>query len=320
MKRSLVFIITILFSLSALGQTPLYQETMKLFQKNYNANDGQATFDMMDPVMQESISLKAITAIIDNYNENFGKMESYQFKSRQLVAETYEAQFERGKQNIVIAANPEGKMIGLWFQPAEEEAAAKFERNSTRMQLPFKGEWFTFWGGDTKRENYHVLYKPQRGAFDFIVLDENNKSYQRSGTRNEDYYAFGKPIYSVCDARVYKVGTGVEDNRPTQMNPNQAFGNYVVLKTENDEYIFYAHFEYDTIKVAEGDEVKQGQYLGNCGNSGNSSEPHLHLHIQDGPNALNDNGAKCYFESIMVNGELKSDYSPVKGDRISMPN
>lgn len=320
MKRSLLFIITILFALSALGQTPLYEATMEQFQKNFNENNGQATFDMMAPVMHQSVSLKTITAVINNYNENFGSMESYEFKKRQFMTEIYEAQFERGKQNILISADSEGKLTGLLFKPIEDAAPAKFDRNITKLQLPFKGEWFTFWGGDTKRQNYHVVYKPQQGAFDFLVLDKNDKSYQRSGTRNEDYYAFGKPIYAVCDAVVYKVGTGVEDNRPTQMNPSQAFGNYVVLKTENEEYIFYAHFEHDTIKVNEGDVVKQGQYLGNCGNSGNSSEPHLHLHIQDGPNALNDTGARCYFESVMVNGELKNDYSPVKFDRIAMPN
>ncbi|MBL4662432.1 MAG: M23 family metallopeptidase [Flavobacteriaceae bacterium] len=192
------------------------------------------------------------------------------------------------------------------------------ERNITSLQLPFKGEWLTFWGGTDKRQNYHVTNRPQQGAFDFIVVDKDGKSYQRSGTRNEDYYAFGKPIYAVCDAVIYDVNMGVEDNRPSQINPIEAMGNYVILKTANDEYIFYAHFQKESIKVKKGDTVKVGQYLGNCGNSGNSSEAHLHLHIQDGPNVIADVGVWCFFESILVNGTQEQDYSPLKGDRIFM--
>ena len=103
------------------------------------------------------------------------------------------------------------------------------------------------------------------------------------------------------------------------MNPGQPTGNTVVLKTDNNEYIFYAHFENSTIKVKEGQRVKKGQYLGNCGNSGNSTEPHLHLHMQDGPDLRADIGVKCHFEALMVNGERKEDYSPVRLDYISAP-
>ncbi|MEM7186527.1 MAG: peptidoglycan DD-metalloendopeptidase family protein [Bacteroidota bacterium] len=319
MNRIISFISLLLLMVPVFGQTAQYESTLALFQQHYNENDGGAIFEMMDPLMQESVSLKTITSIVNDYSENFGRLEGYQFQKREDIVETYELTFERGKQLMIVAVNSEEKLIGLLFKPTATTRAAHFDRNSTRLQLPFKGEWFTFWGGDNKRQNYHVAYTPQQGAFDFVVLDENDRSYQRSGTRNEDYYAFGKPLYAVCDAEVVKVVTGVIDNRPTQMNPNQAFGNYVVLKTDRDEYIFYAHFQYESIAVSEGQQVKQGQYLGNCGNSGNSSEAHLHLHIQDGPNALNDIGVRCYFESVLVNGTLQTDYSPVKGDRISMP-
>ena len=92
-----------------------------------------------------------------------------------------------------------------------------------------------------------------------------------------------------------------------------------MLKTENNEYIVYSHFEKETIVVKEGDTVQQGQYLGNCGNSGNSSEPHLHFSLQDGPNRISAMGAKTYFAALYVNGEFKADYSPVKGDKITKP-
>ena len=319
MKQVLLLLITCCLSAPTIAQEAEYEATMIRFMELYNENNGQAVFDMMDPTMQGSISLKQISSIVDSFQKSFGKMTSYEFAERKGIVEVYRCEFIQGVQNVSIVANSEEKLTGLLFKPVDNPREARFNRNSTAMQLPFKGEWFTVWGGTEKRQNYHVAFTPQQGAFDFLILNEKDKSYTRSGTRNEDYYAFGKPLYAICDAEVYEIGTGVEDNRPTQMNPAQALGNYVVLKTANDEYIFYAHFQKETIKVKKGDVVKQGQLLGNCGNSGNSSEPHLHLHIQDGPNVMADIGARCFFDSIMVNGSLEKDYSPVKGDRISRP-
>jgi len=101
------------------------------------------------------------------------------------------------------------------------------------------------------------------------------------------------------------------------MNPVYIPGNTVIVRTRNNEYLFFAHFKKHSIKVKEGDTVKQGQLLGLCGNSGNSSEPHLHFHIQNGKDMNTATGVKCYFDEFMVNGELKKDYSPIKGERIS---
>jgi len=93
-------------------------------------------------------------------------------------------------------------------------------------------------------------------------------------------------------------------------------GNTVIIRTENKEYLFFAHFKQHTIKVKEGQSVKQGQFLGECGNSGNSSEPHLHFHIQNVENMNVATGVKCYFDKLIVNGQSKSDYSPVQKDLI----
>jgi hypothetical protein len=319
MKHLILFAISLFISALSIAQPAEYDGTMRNFQKNFNDNNGQGIFDMMAPSMQQSISLKQITSIVDTYFSNFGKMESFEFSLRKDAVEVFLCHFEHGKQKILIVANSEQKLSGLLFKPHEERTEGKIERNITSLQLPFKGEWYTFWGGTDKRQNYHVVTIPQQGAFDFFVVDKNDQAYTRSGTRNEDYYAFGRSLYAVCDAVVYDVNTGVEDNRPSQMNPSEALGNYVILKTDKEEYIFYAHFQHESIKVEKGETVRQGQYLGNCGNSGNSSEPHLHLHIQDGPNLIADVGARCFFESIIVNGNLERDYSPVKGDRITRP-
>ncbi|MDA1176144.1 MAG: M23 family metallopeptidase [Bacteroidetes bacterium] len=84
----------------------------------------------------------------------------------------------------------------------------------------------------------------------------------------------------------------------------------------NNEFLFFAHFKQNSIVVKQGQKVKKGELIGLCGNSGNSSEAHLHFHIQNVEDINKATGAKCYFDKIIVNGKIKNDYSPVKGDKI----
>lgn len=300
------------------AQTPSYVKTLEAFKIHFNENNPQGIFELFGDGMQQKVNLQTTTNIITTFSSNFGNIKSFKFLEKQAQAETYVMTFEKGKQKTQLVLNKNEEIIGLLFQPYDDpNAVAVFDRNTSDFQLPFEGEWFTFWGGDNRAVNYHVINKTQKGAFDFVIRNKRGQSFDKSGTRNEDYFAFGKPLYALCDATVHKVITGVRDNKPGEMNAGQPTGNTVMLKTANEEYIVYAHFEEGTILVKEGDTVKAGQKLGNCGNSGNSSEPHLHLHLQDGENMLDAFGAKTFFNTLMVNGEIKEDYSPVQGDFIS---
>ncbi|MCH2488645.1 MAG: peptidoglycan DD-metalloendopeptidase family protein [Flavobacteriales bacterium] len=318
--RTLFFSILLFATNLVLGQSESYAEALETFQANYNAKNPQLIFEQFDEEMQKAVDLEAATLLVTRFQKQYGDLKAIDFKENTGTREQYIGHFERGKINIFISLNDSEEINGLLFKPFEDDGSpGKITRNTTAFILPFKGTWFTVWGGDTKQQNYHVIDRAQRAAFDFLIIGKNGRSYERSGTRNEDYYAFGKPLYAVCDATAINVITGVEDNKPGSMNPAQLLGNSVTLKTDAGEYIVYAHFEKGTLNVKEGDRVKQGQYLGNCGNSGNSSEPHLHLHVQDGPDIYTATGVRCYFEAIMVNDTLKEDYSPVRLDRISRP-
>ena len=82
-----------------------------------------------------------------------------------------------------------------------------------------------------------------------------------------------------------------------------------IIKTATSEYAFFAHFKQHSIVVKQGQKLRTGELLGLCGNSGNSSEPHLHFHLQNVEDMVIATGAKCYFDQLKVNGVLKSDYS-----------
>ncbi len=320
MIKKLVFLVVAsCISTAVLAQNERNILALTKLQDYYNVAANDSIHGMLSESFQQKVSVSAMNQLLSTFQKNFGNFTSFTFVESQNDRDTFLGNFENGQQNIGIYVNEENEIAGLLFKPVENTNPAKFERNTTNLRLPFDGEWLTFWGGTDKRQNYHVNTRVQSGAFDFVKLGKNNRSYQRSGTRNEDYYAFGEPLFAVCDAEVYEIQTGVEDNRPSIMNPSQPLGNSVMLKTANGEYIVYAHLEYATVAVKAGDKVTKGQYLGNCGNSGNSSEAHLHLHIQDGPNFMTAAGARCFFEEVLVNGEVKTDYSPVKYDRISVP-
>ncbi|MEO1255892.1 MAG: M23 family metallopeptidase, partial [Bacteroidota bacterium] len=244
-----------------------------------------------------------------------------QYSRQENGAPVFLTSFKSGlKYDILLPVNTNTEIIGLLVKPAKEVKDNKLVTQAS-LALPFKGKWYTFWGGTREEDNYHVVDRAQKHAFDFVIRDENaNKSFSGTGTKNEDYYAFGKDILSASDGEVIMVVDGIYDNKPGLMNPIYTPGNTVVIKAAENEYHFYAHFKKNTISVKEGQRVKQGELLGKCGNSGNSSEPHLHFHIQDTPYMQDGEGIKSIFKQILVNSAEKVDYSPIRGDIVSNKN
>ena len=105
------------------------------------------------------------------------------------------------------------------------------------------------------------------------------------------------------------------------MNPYSAVGNCVLIQHRSDEVSVCAHLRRASVAVKVGEQVRRGQLLGRCGNSGNSSEPHLHYHLQNSPIIQDGLGIKCAFQKVVVTQndktETRSNYSPIKGDIIS---
>jgi murein DD-endopeptidase MepM/ murein hydrolase activator NlpD len=121
-----------------------------------------------------------------------------------------------------------------------------------------------------------------------------------------------------ADGNVTDVITGVRDNVPGSMNPYSALGNAVFIQHSEYEVSILAHLKFGSVKVKVGDKIEKGQLIGLCGNSGNSSEPHLHYHLQNTPIIQDGIGIKCYFEKVNIidsgKKEQKPNYSPIKGE------
>jgi len=180
--------------------------------------------------------------------------------------------------------------------------------------------WLTGWGGDTKKLNHHHDNLAQIYAFDFVMINNNKNTFKNDGKNNEDYFCFESQILAAAKGEVVQVVEGVDDNEPRYLNGYWVAGNTVIIKHSKKLFSFLAHFKQNSIKVKVGDKVKTGDLLGLCGNSGRSSEPHLHFHLQDRANTLFAKGVKCFFSQINLrkdnNNQTIKNYSPIKGDVI----
>ncbi|WP_316788785.1 peptidoglycan DD-metalloendopeptidase family protein [Pedobacter frigoris] len=316
--------ITLLLSLTigfAYAQTenPESKYAVSKFKNYYNANQPDSIFSILSASAKVNLPLEKTRAFLNQLRTNFGDLNAMTFQEYHDGFGVYKSEFQKAVIALNIAVDNNREIIGLYAKPYEEPAGAA-KRNITPMSLPFKGEWTVFWGGDTKETNYHVVSKFQKNAFDIVIQNAAGKSFKTTGKTNEDYYAFGQQLFAPCDAEVVLSVDGIKDNIPGVVNPMYVLGNSVLLKTRNNEYILFAHFKQNSVKVKQGDLVKRGQFLGLCGNSGNSSEAHLHFHIQDKEDFTMATGIKCYFDKLKVNGTAETEYSPIKGDKVSLGN
>ncbi|MCZ4221923.1 M23 family metallopeptidase [Pedobacter rhodius] len=319
MKKYLVTILLSIFVNFVFGQMEKTENksVADSFEMNYNADNFDAIFSSFSAEMQKALPLDKTKEFLTNLKKQAGRITKRQFVKYEQTYASYKTNFEKALLAVNISVNNNSEINGLFVKPFKESNLPTLVRNTTKLILPFKDEWTVTWGGDTKELNYHIENKAQKNAFDLVITNDKGTSYKTNGKTNEDYYAFGKDLIAPCDGEVVLVVDGVKDNVPGILNPVYVPGNTVIIKTQNNEYLFFAHFKQHSIVVKQGQKVKQGQLLGSCGNSGNSSEPHLHFHIQNVEDMNSATGVKCYFDKILVNGQIKTDYSPIQKEKIS---
>ena len=313
----LLFFLLISFA-SIAQEQGRYRQVADVFMEAYNAENYDRIFGMFDSVMQQGLSLEKTHDFLGNQIRNaVGEIQKMEFYRNQGAAHIYKTTFEDGIMDVLISVDERNRLNGLYLKPhlPTDAQYPTLERNVTSMILPFNGEWFVFWGGETENQNYHMGNIHQQYAYDLLKV-ENGASYAGDPSKNESYLAFGKDIIAPCNGTVVLAIDGVPDNKPGELNPIHVTGNTLVLKTDSGEFILFGHLKEGSIAVQKGQEVLQGAYLAQCGNSGNSSEPHLHLQLQNGRDFHKATGGRLLFDNILVNGELKNDYMPIKEEFI----
>lgn len=187
-----------------------------------------------------------------------------------------------------------------------------------RLSLPFMGYWTVSQG-----YNGDITHKGEWGqALDFVITDDEQKTFQYPGTLPEHFYCFNKPVLACGDGIVELVVNHVEDNDIGEENLKENWGNTVVIRHAEGLYSKLSHLKKNSVKVKPGDTVKQGDLLGFCGNSGRSPEPHLHFQLQATPYI----GSKTlsypfayYFNKKDNQNSLESYTVPNENELISNP-
>jgi murein DD-endopeptidase MepM/ murein hydrolase activator NlpD len=230
------------------------------------------------------------------------------------------ARFSGTEHTMLVqwAFNQQGRIGGFVVQPVAEPAPSEYEEYQTKvaLRLPFEGEWTVVWGGRTAAENYHVVAKDQRYAYDLLVV-RDGATHGGDGKALTDYYCWGREILSPAAGVVSSAVDGLPDQVPGEMDPAHAAGNHVVIDHGEGEYSLLAHLQQGSLRVKEGDAVEAGQVVGLCGNSGNTSEPHLHYHLQTEGRFGSGVGLPAQFQGYSADGQPVERGEPRRGQVIA---
>jgi murein DD-endopeptidase MepM/ murein hydrolase activator NlpD len=152
------------------------------------------------------------------------------------------------------------------------------------------------------------LHKMESFAIDWVGLDATDV-FTGDGTQNTDYIGYGTDILSATAGTVISVRDGHPEPAPNQppilAGPADFSGNSVVVQVAEDVYALYAHLQSGSVAVAVGDTVTPGLLLGKLGNSGNTTAPHLHFQLSDGPDAVTSNSLPFVIDSYQLVGEAE---------------
>lgn len=145
------------------------------------------------------------------------------------------------------------------------------------LRFPLRGRWYVSQGGG-RWLNHHVAVPEQRGALDLIRVGLRG-AVRGVPDSPAAHLAYGAKVYAPCDGRVVSAEDGIEDQTPGTVRYGPLYGNHVFIDT-GTETLKLAHLRPGTVAVTPGQLVRTGDLLGEVGNSGNTTAPHLHIHAE----------------------------------------
>lgn len=191
--------------------------------------------------------------------------------------------------------------------------------NQAPVQLTFplqNGIYYVGQGGNSSTINHHHPNRAQRYALDIVKLN-------RFGTRTRGLYPqeltkyaiFGEPLYSPCNGKVEKKMDGFPDLTPPNRDRKHPAGNHVWIKCK-EVNVLIAHLKSGSIIVEKGNSLKEGQQIAQVGNSGNTTEPHLHIHAQGESSILGSEGVPIMFnDRFLVRNSLVAQSKKIDRNR-----
>ena len=176
------------------------------------------------------------------------------------------------------------------------------------LSLPFAGRWLVQNSPARRIPSHGSDVFGERYAIDFVGVDDRHRTAGARDWRTvlateppERYFAFGRPILAPTSGTVVAVHDAEADHegRRSQLTlvayalgqgarlrqgPRAVAGNHVIIALpQGGAYVALAHLQAGSLRVSVGEHVVEGQQIARCGNSGNSTQPHVHMQAMDSP-------------------------------------
>jgi hypothetical protein len=158
-----------------------------------------------------------------------------------------------------------------------------YDGEPVHLAAPLRGgAFYVGQGGDSPLVNYHNTHATQRYAMD--ILELNGAGMRAASLYPSNlgrYRIFGRTVHSPCDGTIVATRDGLADNIPPRSDRDTPPGNHVIVACHGVR-VLLAHLQNGSVSVQPGSSVSSGDIVGRVGNSGNTSEPHLHVHAVRG--------------------------------------
>jgi murein DD-endopeptidase MepM/ murein hydrolase activator NlpD len=185
--------------------------------------------------------------------------------------------------------------------------------------FPLAGTWYV--GAAPSLNSPHRWAANEEFGYDLIALGGDGQTHKGDGSHLDDYYAYGRDVLAVADGVVVEAGadateandrlkqagesepdfekrTVAEQNNLLARSYKAPLGNYVVIRHAGGEFSHYGHLKQGSVRVKAGETVVRGQAIGQLGHTGNSTEPHLHFQLTDGPDSMYSRGIPITFKNV----------------------
>ncbi|REE03692.1 M23 family metallopeptidase [Citricoccus muralis] len=211
-------------------------------------------------------------------------------------------------------------------------------RDPVTVHVPVRGRWISFNSPGSRVPSHRVRAHGQMYAVDLIQDTQDTAEgameeatgqapslgWSLRGSTPEEYPSYGAPVFAMASGTVVHVTDHLRDHRARDSWPTliwmmtlegflrvlggvrSILGNRVIIRHDDGRYAAYVHLRRDSATVRPGDRVDTGQQLGQVGNTGNTSEPHLHVQLMDRPRPESAAGLPMRWSGVDIDTERLS--------------
>ncbi len=288
----------------------------------FESGQSAALYAAFSPQMKKKSDAAKMAAVAKQMGTEWGheqKMLGENFVPDMLSANTVYSrysQFSKGKDPIFTAMilNEQGQIEAFQFRPDPAQTGNRFVdyKDTTKLHLPFNGDWLVYQGGRLVYQNPNAYRDAERYAMTFTVM-KDGRTFSGDGSKNEQFYCYGQPVLAPADGTVVQVTDSYADNPPGRPDEVLPSGNRVLIAHGKQEYSLLSHLKQNSIKVKQGAKVKQGDVVGECGNSGISAAPHLEYRLQNSRGMPLPQTLPAQFVDYVADGTPVETGEPLRG-------